>query len=94
MNLETKEVICPTCSSKNTRKYGIKKGKLLTLQKYQYKSCKRTFTLQANQTKNKAYPINIILNTISFYNLGYSQTEIQKLLKASQKFLKKQSATG
>jgi len=34
--------------------------------------CKKYFTLQHEQTKNKTYPINIILKAISAYNLGHT----------------------
>ena len=61
---------CIFCSSKNTVKKGARKNKLQTIQKYQCKQCKKYFTLQHPQTKNKTYSISIVLKAISTYNLG------------------------
>ena len=81
---EIKEIACPNCSSKSIKKHGVKKKKLQTLQRYLCKSCQRTFTLQ-EQAKNKTYPITTILNSISLYNLGHSQTEIIKIISKKYK---------
>ncbi len=69
------------------KKYGKKSKKFQTLQRYFCKNCQKTFTLQ--QPKNKTYPISIILNAISNYNLGNTQSEIQNLI--SRKFKLKPS---
>ncbi len=86
MQPEIKEIACPNCSSRQIKKHGTKKKKLQTLQRYFCKSCKKTFTLQQS---NKTYPVSLILNTISYYNLGYSQTELLSLL--SKRFKAKPS---
>ncbi len=75
---------CPNCSSKQIKKYGTKSKKFQTLQRYFCKNCRKTFTLQQKESKNKTYPIATILNTISDYNLGNTQSEIQKII--SRKF--------
>jgi len=84
---EIKSIACPICSSKNIRKYGTKRAKLQNSQRYQCKDCNKIFTLK--EGSNKTYPLNIILNAVSYYNLGYSQAETIKLLankfKPSQK---------
>jgi len=83
------QISCPNCSSKDLKKSGIKKNLLQKFQKYQCKDCKKIFTLKTQTSKT--YPINIILNSLSYYNLGYSQNQISKLinkkfkLKPSQK---------
>lgn len=79
---------CPYCASKNIKKHGAQKKKLQTLQRYFCKNCKKTFTLK-EQGKNKTYPINIILNAVSSYNLGYPQSEI--INSISKKFKTKPS---
>ncbi len=84
MQPEIKENACPNCSSKQIKKYGIKKKKLQTLQRYFCKNCQKTFNLQS-QSNNKTYPIATILNSISYYNLGHSQTEILKLISKRYK---------
>jgi len=77
------KIKCPNCSSKLIKKAGIKKRKIQSSQRYFCKNCNKTFTLQS--TKNKTYPITTILKAISLYNLGYSQSQIQKLLKTNPK---------
>lgn len=86
MQPEIKEIACPNCSSKQIKKHGAKKKKLQTLQRYFCKSCRKTFTLQQS---SKTYPVSIILNAISYYNLGNSQTEVLSLL--SKRFKAKPS---
>jgi len=76
---EIKIIRCPNCSSKNIKKAGVRSGKLLTFQKYKCKSCQKIFTLQA-LTKNKTYPTKVILNSLSYYNLGHTQIEIVKII--------------
>jgi transposase-like protein len=75
-----KEIACPNCSSKQIKKHGIKRKKLQTLQRYFCNSCKKTFTLQQKESRSKTYPISIILNALSNYNVGYSQTDVLKAL--------------
>ena len=78
MQPEIKKISCPNCSSKQTKKHGIKKKKLQTLQRYFCNNCRKTFTLQPD--KNKTYPLNVILNALSYYNLGHSQQEAANML--------------
>jgi len=78
MQPEIKEVTCPNCSSRQTKKHGTKKKKLQTLQRYFCNNCRKTFTLQ--QDKSKTYPLKIILNALSYYNLGHSQIEAASML--------------
>ena len=73
--------VCPSCSSTNIIKKGKNRNKLEIIQRYKCKSCQKTFTLKP--IKNKPYPINIILNAVSYYNQGYS-------LKISAETIKKQ----
>lgn len=79
------ETICPNCSSKNIIKKGKNKNKLQTIQRYKCKQCSKLFTL--NLIKHKTYPIKIILNAISYYNLGNS-------LKTSSEIINKQFKTA
>ena len=73
---------CPNCGNKNILKKGIRKNKLQNIQKYCCKACGKFFT--AEETKHKTYPIKIILNAISYYNLGYTQK--QTSAKIDEKF--------
>lgn len=74
---------CHYCQSKNTKKEGKRKGKHETIQKYFCKACSKNFTSKA--LKNKTYPANIILNATSYYNLGYTQKEVSKLIAKKYK---------
>jgi len=74
--IEITKINCPTCSSNKIRKYGIQKSKQQK-QRYQCKECEKIFLLHPN---NKSYPEGIILNSISYCNLGYTQKEVSKLI--------------
>jgi len=84
MSIEITTISCPNCSSKSIRKHSIQKNKQYTIQRYRCKNCQKTFTLKQD-LKNKSYPTNIILNSISLYNLGYTQSEIIKLIAKKHK---------
>jgi|SRR3989338_3010550 len=75
--------ICPSCGSKRTIKKGRRKRKFKDLQQLQCKDCKKFFTPE-NQD-NKTYPIKIIANSISNYNLGYTLKEVSGIIEARQK---------
>ena len=78
MQPEINEISCPKCASSQIKKHGTKKKKLQTLQRYFCNNCRKTFTLQPE--KSKTYPLNIILNALSYYNLGHSQQEAANML--------------
>jgi len=73
-----KQINCKNCSSINIVKRGFARNKLQTLQKYCCKDCKAIFTMQ--QAKGKTYPLNIILNAISTYNLGYPLEKTKEIM--------------
>jgi transposase-like protein len=72
------EISCPACGSTKVIRKGIRKNQLKKIQKYKCKSCKKIFSL--NPVKKTKYPSRIILNSISLYNLGYTQKEVSKLI--------------
>ncbi|MBI5621230.1 PD-(D/E)XK nuclease family protein [Candidatus Gottesmanbacteria bacterium] len=73
-NREAKPVIdslsCPYCQSKNFQKRGFRTKKRERVQLYLCLACRKTFT--PHTTKGKHYPLAIMLDAISIYNLGYS----------------------
>ena len=75
------KIICPKCDSGTIIKKGTRKNQQQIIQQYKCKNCSNIFTKQP--LKEKTYPIQTILKTLSLYNLGYSQTRIQKLLKTT-----------
>ncbi len=78
-----KKMECKYCSSKNVIKKGKRKNKFEEIQLFQCKSCKKRFTLK--ELKNKTYQPKIILNAISYYNLGNTQTQVSKLISQRYK---------
>ena len=81
--MQTQKTNCIYCSSLETKKAGKRKNKNQTLQRYQCKSCNKTFAL--SQIKNKTYQAKIILSAISYYNLGCTQEEVSKQIAKQYK---------
>jgi hypothetical protein len=70
---------CPQCQCTFTTRRGKRHNRLQTLQVFQCAECLRRFTGEAG--KNKTYPLRLILETVSTFNLGYSTTETQQILR-------------
>lgn len=71
--------MCPYCSSQNIIKRGTRKNQLQTIQLFLCKDCNRTFTPQ--KISHRKYPLKIILEGLTLYNLGHSQTKTCQFLK-------------
>jgi transposase-like protein len=71
--------VCPQCACKSTAKKGKRRNRLQTLQIYRCIECLHRFTGEPG--KNKTYPLRLILETISTFNLGHSFTETQQLMQ-------------
>jgi len=69
---------CFYCQSKNIVKRGTRKKKYETVQLYLCKECNKTFT--PLNLKGKHYPLRIILDCLSIYNLGYTLQESARLM--------------
>jgi transposase-like protein len=61
---------CPYCASKNFVKRGFRQKKMEKVQLYLCMDCNKTFT--EHLTKGKHYPLPVMFDAISIYNLGYS----------------------
>jgi ATP-dependent exoDNAse (exonuclease V) beta subunit len=70
---------CPQCSCKRTTRKGKRRNRLQTLQVFQCTECLHRFTGEPG--KNKTYPLKLILDAISTFNLGHSMTDTQGLLR-------------
>jgi hypothetical protein len=46
---------------------------------WRYDSCKRVFTPASAALRNKTYPLRVVLDAITTYDLGYSTTERARL---------------
>ena len=71
--------VCPQCGCKSTAKKGKRRNRLQTLQVYRCTECLHRFTGEPG--KNKTYPLRLILDTVSTFNLGHSLTETQQLMR-------------
>ena len=70
---------CPTCACKLTVKKGVRRNRLQVLQVFRCTECLHRFTGAAG--KNKTYPLRVILESVSTFNLGYSLTETQRVMR-------------
>ena len=75
---------CPYCASKNFVKRGLRKKKLESVQLYLCRNaeCGRTFTAQF--IKGKHFPLNVIIEAMSYYNLGLTLEDTCRIIQ--QKF--------
>ena len=64
------DVFCAYCAGSNFVKRGRRQKRRELVQLYWCNDCQRTFT--PGSVKGKHYPMAIILDAISLYNLGYS----------------------
>ena len=71
---------CPFCNATKIKKQGKRKSKIQLVQKYLCKKCNKYFSDAEKRILNKTYPASIILNSVSFYNLGHNQQKISKLM--------------
>jgi len=71
--------VCPKCHSTFTVKKGKRRNRLQIVQVFQCTDCTHRFSTNAG--KNKKYPLHLILEAASLYNLGYSVTETQQVLR-------------
>lgn len=71
---------CPYCQSKNFVKRGLRKNRYQEVQLYLCKNeeCGRTFTAQ--DVKGKHFPLNVVIEAMSYYNLGFSLEETCRII--------------
>ncbi len=72
--------ICPYCNSKNFVKRGLRENRYQKVQLYLCKNeeCGRTFTAQ--DVKGKHFPLNVVIEAMSYYNLGFSLEETCRII--------------
>jgi len=73
---------CPYCNSKEFVKRGTRKKTLEVVQLYLCRACNRTFTSQF--IKGRHFPMNLVIEGLNYYNLGFGLEETCKMLH--QKF--------
>jgi transposase-like protein len=70
---------CPKCHCKSTTRKGKRRNRLRTLQLFQCPECLYRFTGEPG--KNRTYPLKLILDAVSTFNLGYSITDTRSILR-------------
>jgi transposase-like protein len=73
---------CPHCGSKCLIRKGTRRKKLEIVQLWQCKLCRRVFTPAPAELRYKTYPLRIILDGVTYYNLGYSLSEAAAKVKS------------
>ncbi len=73
---------CPHCGSTRLIRKGTRRKKLEVVQLWQCKVCLRVFTPAPPALRYKTYPLRIILDGVTLYNLGYSLPEAAAKLKS------------
>lgn len=76
---EPESVKCPYCAGSDVVKRGRRKKKFETVQLYLCHHCKKTFVWQ--RVKGKKFPLRVILEGLSLYNMGYSLEGSCRILK-------------
>jgi transposase-like protein len=78
--IQTQKIIthCPYCQGPNIVKSGVRKKKHETVQIYYCKNCDKKFT--SSITKNRTYPLRVILEAINGYNSFKTMEESAKLV--------------
>ena len=73
--------LCPYCLSTDFVKRGTRKNKNQTVQLYVCRNagCGRTFTAQ--DIKGKHFPLHIIIESMSYYNLGFTLEETCQIIR-------------
>jgi transposase-like protein len=63
---------CPHCGSTAISRKGTRRKKIEIVQLWRCASCHRVFTPTPSALRSKTYPLRIVLDAITLYNLGYS----------------------
>src|SRR5450759_1697079 len=63
---------CPHCGSTRLIRKGTRRKKLEIAQLWQCKLSRRVFTPTPPSLRYKTYPLRVILDGVTLYNLGYS----------------------
>ena len=73
---------CRYCGSAAITRKGTRRKKIEIVQLWRCGSCKRVFTPAPAVLRNKTYPLRIILDAITHYDLGYSLTQTAEQVQA------------
>jgi transposase-like protein len=85
---------CPHCGSTRLIRKGTRRKKLEIAQLWQCKLCHRVFTPAPPSLRYKTYPLRVILDGVTLYNLGYSLPVAAQKLKAKHGYKVSPSTLG
>ena len=71
--------VCPYCQSKDFVKRGMRQKKKERVQLFLCRNCRRTFT--QFPVKGKSYSLPVIIDALSYYNIGFSFDQVSHVLK-------------
>src|SRR5215472_13237148 len=66
---------CPNCGGTKLLRKGSRRKKFETVQRWQCASCGRGFTPAPPELRAKTYPLRVIVDGVTLYNLGYTLIE-------------------
>jgi len=72
---------CPHCGGAKLVRKGVRVKKLETVQLWQCRACDRRIHSPPVALRNKTYPLRVILDGVTFYNLGYTLAQAAAKLK-------------
>jgi transposase-like protein len=72
---------CPHCGSTRLIQKGTRRKKREVVQLWQCKLCRRAFTPAPPALRYKSYPLRLVLDGVTLYNLGYSLPRAAQKLK-------------
>ena len=70
---------CPYCGSTDFTRRGFRQKLREKVQLYLCSSCQKTFT--PNLSKGKHFPMQVVIDAVSIYNLGYSLEQTSQLVQ-------------
>ena len=73
---------CPYCRGRKLVRKGVRRKKLETVQRWACLSCGRLFTPGPSALRNKTYPLVVILDGLTWYDLGYPLLEVCARIKS------------
>jgi len=73
---------CPHCDSTAITRKGTRRKKIEIIQLWRCSSCKRVFTPTPAALRNKTYPLRIVLDAITLYDLGYTLEQTGDKMKS------------
>jgi transposase-like protein len=73
---------CPHCGSTAVTRKGTRRKKIEIVQLWRCASCKRVFTPSPAALRDKTYPLRIVLDAITLYDVGYSLTETAEKVRS------------